>query len=582
MGALLVWLIGMASDRLMKWVAVLVALATGVLTLKLLFASSILQTSPDEAVQGYFWIPGAAIEIGFNLSGIGIWVAVVAGCVGAMAVIFSLKYMEPEEAHYPPTRYYFFTVLFIGSMIGLALTNNFVILYLFWEMIGFCSYILIAYYYRDPKAVRSGTKAFIVTRLGDVGLLAGIVVLWQATGTTNIFETIDLAQRGQIPLLALGLAGAGFILGAVGKSAQFPLHVWLPDAMEAPTTISALIHAATLVNAGVYLLALTYPMFLGLMWWGPLVLWIGAVTALLAGLLALLENDIKRVLAYSTVSQLGFMTAAVGVGGVFASQFHLVNHALFKALLFLCAGAIVHAIGTRDLRRMGGLGLKMPLTQLCCAIGVLALAGIPVLNGFWSKDLVLESIVMAGDYAAVPLIMLIAAALFTAAYSLRMYWMAFSGPQVYEGEAHDAPWQMSLPLLVLAAGAALFWLAIGYYSDYASINMQVYLLHGLTLHELLHETFTSPLLIVTGLVVLVWIILGVSWARSGKVLSAEGRWADALVETKFGFDAFYKTGVRMVTDFCQGLRTMQTGDLNYNAAAAALGLLIILLLLVSR
>jgi len=206
-----------------------------------------------------------------------------------MAVIFSLKYMEPEEEHYPPTRYYFFTVLFIGSMIGLALTDNLLILYLFWEMIGFCSYILIAYYYRDPKAVRAGTKAFIVTRLGDVGLLAGIIVLWQATGTTNVFEIIDLAQSGDIPLFLLGLAGAGFILGAVGKSAQFPLHVWLPDAMEAPTTISALIHAACLVNAGVYLLALTYPMFLALAWWGPMVLWIGAITALLAGILALIE-----------------------------------------------------------------------------------------------------------------------------------------------------------------------------------------------------------------------------------------------------------------------------------------------------
>jgi len=568
-----VLVVGMTSERLMKWVAALVSLAAGAFTLKLLFSI------PAQPPEGYFWIPGIAVQIGFNLTGLGVWVAVVAGCVGALAVIFSLKYMEPEEEHYPPTRYYFFTVLFIGSMIGLALTDNLLMLYLFWEMIGFCSYILIAYYYKDPKAVRAGTKAFIVTRLGDVGLLAAIIVLWQATSTTNIFEILDLAQRGDIPLYLLGLAGGGFILGAVGKSAQFPLHVWLPDAMEAPTTISALIHAACLVNAGVYLLALTYPMFLMLTWWGSLVLWIGAITALLAGILALIEYDIKRVLAYSTISQLGFMVAAVGVGGIFASQFHLLNHAVFKALLFLCAGAIVHAIGTRDLRQMGGLGAKMPLTQFCCAVGVLALAGIPVLNGFWSKDLILESVVMAGDLAAIPLIILIIAAVFTAAYSLRMYWMAFAGPRPYEQEAHDGPWQMSVPLIVLALAAMLMWLAVGFYSEQAAAGVVFHPLSALTLPELLHETVTSPLLIVSGVIVLLWVVLAVSWSKSGKVLSAEGAWADALTETKFGFDAFYGAGVRMITKFCQGLREWQTGDINYNAAAAAVGLLILLLLL---
>lgn len=575
-GALLVWLAGMASTRLMKWVAALVALATGALTLRLLFA---LPVQPDE---GFFWIPNAAVKIGLSLTGLSVWVAVVAGCVGALAVIFSLKYMEPEEKHYPPTRYYFFTILFIGSMIGLALADNLIILYLFWEMIGFCSYILIAYFFMDPKAVRSGTKAFVVTRFGDVGFLFGIVVLWKATGSTNIPEIMALATSGQIPMLMLGMAGAGFIAAAVGKSAQFPLHVWLPDAMEAPTTISALIHAATLVNAGVYLLALTYPIFMEVIWWAPLVLWIGAVTALLAGLLALMEFDIKRVLAYSTVSQLGFMVAAVGAGGIFASQFHLVNHAVFKALLFLCAGAIVHAVGTRDLREMGGLGAKMPLTQLCCAVGVMALAGIPVLNGFWSKDLVIESLLMAGEWAAVPMVILIVSAAITAIYSLRLYWMAFSGPKPYEGKAHDGPWQMSAPLVILAMAAMLMWLAVGFYSDQAAAGVEYHHMPPLTLHELTHHTFTSPLMAVSGLVVLIWIILGVAWSRSGKVLSVEGAGVKALCESKFGFDPFFQTAVRMIGNFCQALRTLQTGDLNYNVASAAVGLLIILLLLAAR
>ena len=573
-GAILVWLVGMASDRLMKWVAVLVSLATGALTLKLLFSL------PAARGQDVSWILKPGVAIGLNLTGLGVWVAVVAGVIGALAVIYSLKYMEPEEAVYPPTRYYFFTVLFIGSMIGLALTNNLVILYVFWEMIGFCSYILIAYYYKDPKAVASGTKAFVVTRFGDVGLLAGIIVLWNATGTTNIFQIMDQAQAGAIPAIALTLAGVGFIMAAVGKSAQFPLHVWLPDAMEAPTTISALIHAATLVNAGVYLLALTSPIFAVLGWWLIAVVWIGALTALLAGILALLENDIKRVLAYSTVSQLGFMTAAVGAGGIYASQFHLVNHAIFKALLFLCAGAIVHAIGTRDLREMGGLGRKMPLTRACTLIGVLALSGIPILNGFWSKDLVLESLMQAGTYAYFPLWILMAAALLTAIYSVRMYVLAFEGPRAYEKEAHDGPWQMSGPLVVLAIGALVFWLAVGFYSAQLIAGVLHHELHVLSLAELSHEVTASSLLQVLTLVVVVLFFgLWIAWSRTGKVISGEGAWARTLVDSKFGFDAFYQTAVKMIAGFCQQFRKLQTGDLNYNAAGVALGLLILLLLL---
>lgn len=576
-GALLVWLTGMASERLMKWVATLIAIATGVLSLQLLFSL------PAGSSEGYLWIPNAAVEIGFNLTGMGVWVAVVAGCVGCMAVIFSLKYMEHDEHEYAPTRYYFFTILFIGGMVGLALTNNLLMLYLFWEVIGFCSYILIAYYYHDPKAVRSGTKAFVVTRLGDVGLLWGIVVLWQATGTTNIFEILQMADMGNIPTYTLGLAGAGFILAAVAKSAQFPLHVWLPDAMEAPTTISALIHAACLVNAGVYLLALTYPMFVVLAWWAPTVLWIGCLTALFAGILALIETDIKRVLAYSTVSQLGFMVAAVGAGGLFAAQFHLVNHAIFKALLFLCAGAIVHTLGTRDLRQMGGLFKKMPITGTCCAIGVMALAGIPVLNGFWSKDLILGALQSVSNVHPAPFIILVIAALLTAAYSLRMYWMAFLGPKLYENEAHDGPALMSLPLAALAVTSCLVWLATSFYSQQLVAGVEFHEMHTLTLEKLVEHTIHSPLaMVVTGLVLAIWLIFGITWAKTGKVLQIEGPAATALSETKFGFDLFYQTGVNMMKRFCQALRQLQTGDINYNAASAALGLLILLLLLVSN
>lgn len=564
----------MVAERLMKAVAVIVAVATAVLTVDLLLAL------PASADAQYTWIALVPVTVGLNLSGLAVWVAVIAGVIGALTVIYSLNYMEPEESEYPPTRYYFFTVLFIGSMIGLALTSNLIVLYVFWEMIGFCSYILIAYYYHDPKAVRSGMKAFVVTRFGDIGLLVGILVLWNAAGTTNVFELIHLAQAGGIPSLALSIAGGGFILAAAGKSAQFPLHVWLPDAMEAPTTISALIHAACLVNAGVFVLALTYPMFAGLGWWLAIIVWMGAITALVAGILALIEWDIKRVLAYSTVSQLGFMAAAIGAGGLFASQFHLVNHAIFKALLFLCAGAIVHAVGTRDLREMGGLSSSMPLTNITTLIGVLALSGIPIFNGFWSKDLILESFTDAGAYAYMPMWILIVAAVITAAYSLRMYFLAFSGSGDYDDEPHDGPVAMSAPLVILAAGAVLFWLAVGFYSQNVVSGAEAYDLHTIQLGELVQHVTANGLLVgVTGVIIVVFFGLWIQWARTGQAIMMEGPVAQWLIDTKCFFDAFYRTAVDMIAGFCHGLRRLQTGDLNYNVAGIVFGLIVLLILL---
>lgn len=567
----------MTSDRIMKALSVLVAVASGVLTVALLLAL------PAENAEQFLWIPQSGIVIGFNLSGLGAWVAVIAGVIGALAVIFSLRYMEPEENEYPPTRYYTLTILFIGSMIGLALTNNLIVLYIFWEMIGLCSYLLIAYYYHDPKAVRSGTKAFVVTRFGDIGLLVGIVVLWQAAGTANVFELIALAKAGSIPMLELMVAGGGFILAAVGKSAQFPLHVWLPDAMEAPTTISALIHAACLVNAGVYLLALTYPMFSMISWWLPVVIWVGAITALLAGILAYLEWDLKRVLAYSTVSQLGFMVAAVGAGGLYASQFHLVNHAIFKALLFLCAGAIIHAVHTRDMREMGGLDKQMPVTQFTTLIGVLALAGIPVMNGFWSKHLIIEAHMHAETYAYVPMWILMVAELLTALYALRMYFMVFKGEGVYEKEPHDAPASMTGVLVALSLTAMVFWTAVSFYSERLLTGVTIHPLEAVHLNEMIGATRTSPMaLILTGVIVVLFFGLWAAWSKRGEAPSTESTLSRALVDSKFGFDTFYAAAVRMIGVFCQQLRRLQTGDLNYNVASIAFGLILLLLLLVSN
>ncbi|MFW6155898.1 MAG: NADH-quinone oxidoreductase subunit L, partial [Armatimonadota bacterium] len=398
----------------MKWYSVAVGFATAGLTISLIGAGG------GAEISALYWIPGLDATFGVQLTGIGVYVAAVAGCIGALTVLYSIRYMEDLEEQYPPSRYYFLTLLFIGSMIALALADSFLVLYVFWELIGFCSFALIAYEYRRAKAREAGAKAFIVTRFGDIGLLIGIVVLWSAMrglGAEDPFSikaTISAAIAGQIPVHLLAIAGGGFIAGAVGKSAQFPLHVWLPDAMEAPTTISALIHAATLVNAGVYLCARALPMFEQIGWWLPTLVWIGAISALLTALLALVEKDLKRVLAFSTISQLGYMMAAVGAASVFASQFHLLNHAMFKALLFLCAGSVIHAAHTRNMYEMGGLKRSMPMTRITFLIGTLALAGVPLLNGFWSKDTIFEALQASGQIG--PLVILIITALLTAAY----------------------------------------------------------------------------------------------------------------------------------------------------------------------
>jgi NADH-quinone oxidoreductase subunit L len=307
--------------------------------------------------------------------------ALIATWIGFLVLVYSLGYMKGEENL---ARYYALVLLFIGGMVGMALADNFLALFFFWEVMGVCSYQLIAFFYKDPKAAAAGAKAFLTTKIGDIGLLAAIIILAVNTGSFSFSVVFGGAAGMALPVL--GLVAFGFILGAVGKSAQFPLHVWLPDAMEAPTTISALIHAATMVNAGVYLLARVSPLLALVPWSLTLVQWIGAITALLGALLAAFNNDLKRILAYSTVSQLGYMVLAVGVGAAFASQFHLFSHAIFKGLLFLCAGAVIHAIGTRDIRQMGGLYKHMPAVAITFLIGAMALLGLPFLNGFFSSS----------------------------------------------------------------------------------------------------------------------------------------------------------------------------------------------------
>ncbi len=328
--------------------------------------------------------------------------------VATFIAMFSSGYMRGDKGY---ARFFAVMGLFVFCMCGLVLANNFLLLVAFWEGVGLCSYLLVGYYYEKPSASAAARKAFLVTRLGDVGFLLGIFMLWKMGGWhTDLNLLFDYLKthrpdEGEITLACLLL-----FCGAVGKSAQFPLYVWLPDAMEGPTPVSALIHAATMVTAGVYLLARCAPLFAMSPTAQITVAWIGGITALLAAFIALAQTDLKRILAYSTVSQLGFMFLALGTCGtidpvfaVGAAMFHLFTHAFFKALLFLSAGSVMHAMGgVIDVRQFGGLRRIMPVTHLTFLCGAAALAGFPLLSGFWSKDLILESLTEASESKTSP------------------------------------------------------------------------------------------------------------------------------------------------------------------------------------
>lgn len=385
--------------------------------------------------------------------------------VALLVQVYSLGYLSDE----PPValgRYYLYQSLFAFSMIGLVVAPNLLQLFICWELVGLCSYLLIGFWFRKPSAARAAVKAFWTTKAGDVGLLLGIVLLWRHTGTFDFAQLKMLADGGLIGLDGLAVMTFCLYLGAAGKSAQLPLHVWLPDAMEGPTPVSALIHAATMVTAGVYLLTRTAFLFALTPDVLLVVAWIGALTAVLAAIMACAQDDIKRVLAYSTVSQLGYMMTAIGAGVASAGFFHLLTHGVFKALLFLGAGAVIHAVGTNDITKMGGLIRTMPQTAVVFIVGTLSLAGVPLFAGFLSKEEILGAVWSAGLTG--PFALLIGGAFLTAFYMMRVVALTFLAPAHHAGHAdhghghghpHDGPLSMSGPLWILAGLS----MAIGVY-----------------------------------------------------------------------------------------------------------------------
>ncbi|MFH2050574.1 MAG: NADH-quinone oxidoreductase subunit L [bacterium] len=414
--------------------------------------------TPYEAFYPFINFPGLNLEIGILIDALTAVMLVVVTTVGACVEIYSVGYMHGDPRF---SRFFAYLSLFLFSMLGLVLANNFFMIFIFWELVGLTSYLLIGFWFEKKSAADACKKAFITTRIGDLGFLVGLFLIAFYCGTFNYGDVFDKIAGGAMPIGILTATAIFVFCGAVGKSAQFPLHVWLPDAMEGPTPVSALIHAATMVAAGVYLVARSMSLFVGSADAALVVAIIGLVTSFLAASMALTQNDIKRVLAYSTVSQLGYMIMALGLYGYdtaqhhhsvgyYAGTFHLMTHAFFKGLLFLGAGSVIHGVHTNDIQQMGGLYPKMKTTATTFMIASLSIAGIFPLAGFWSKD----EIVAATLHHPVFFVLTLLIAFMTAFYMWRLCFLTFFGQprdQHRFDHAHESPKVMTGPLVFLAA-----------------------------------------------------------------------------------------------------------------------------------
>ncbi|MEN6371043.1 MAG: NADH-quinone oxidoreductase subunit L [Armatimonadota bacterium] len=403
----------------------------------------------------YTWVASGSLkaDAAILIDPLSVFMMLIVTGIGFFIHIYSTGYMGDDEGY---SRYFTYMNLFVFSMLILVMADNFLFLFAGWELVGICSYLLISFWYRKPEAVAAGKKAFITTRVGDLGFMLGVALVFITFGTLSyggVFSAVPTAAKGAVAAIA-----ALLLIGAVGKSAQLPLYVWLPDAMEGPTPVSALIHAATMVTAGVYLIARASPLYIQ----APSVLFVVAIvgvsTAFFAATIALVLNDIKRVLAYSTISQIGYMFLGVGVGAFGTGLFHLMTHAFFKALLFLGAGSVMHALsGETDLRKMGGLKAKMPITYWTFLVAALAISGVVPFSGFFSKDAILAAALISplGNGALYGLAL--ATSLMTAFYVFRLFFKAFHGsPRMDEDRftnMHESPPSMTIAMIVFAIGA---------------------------------------------------------------------------------------------------------------------------------
>ncbi len=475
-------LLGKQLGRLSAWIAIGASLLSTILTFGIFFGMVTANVHNYTCSLGsWISINGQTLSLGILVDNLTLMMLSVVTVVGTLIQIYSVGYMSTDIRF---TRYFAYISLFMASMLALVLVDDLLMLYIFWEGVGLCSCLLIAFWHEKPAAAAAGVKAFITTRIGDTGLLIGILILL-ASGHSLRFTDLGAVQGSEVLMTVAALL---IFLGAMGKSAQFPLHVWLPDAMEGPTAISALIHAATMVAAGVYLVARSYVFFID----HPLALHtiavIGAISAVMAASIACTANDIKRILAYSTISQLGLMMLALGVGGYVAGTFHLMTHAFFKALLFLGAGSVIHAVHTQDIHQMGGLLHRMKVTGITFIIGALALAGVGPLSGFWSKDEIFIALWQSGH----PVLFAVAVltSFLTAFYMARVIFVAFLGISRRQQQIHESPLVMTIPLIILA----FFAVFLGFLGAPWCINGAFQHFISPAMHEVIHMNWGMVIL----------------------------------------------------------------------------------------
>ena len=473
---------GKRLPRQGDWVSIGAILITLILSLSLLM-NMLMNWDSDfshEAVISWIDLGAFKINLGFFVDNITVVMLVVVSLISSMTHIFSLEYMKGDIRY---NRYYAYLGLFTFSMNGIVLANNVMSLYIFWELVGVSSYLLIGHWFEKHSAADASKKAFLTNRVGDIGFFIGIMIMFTAIGSFNFQDLFKGVSEGLVTGSLLTFAGLGLFMGAVGKSSQFPLHIWLPDAMEGPTPVSALMHAATMVAAGVYLTVRLFPLF------SPealtIIAYVGGFTALFAATIAITQNDIKKVLAYSTVSQLGYMILAVGVGNYIAAFFHLLTHAMFKACLFYGSGSVIHSMhhslhelkdhdtDPQDMRNMGGFKSKMPLTHWTMLIATLAISGVPLFSGFLSKDAILAgTLAFAQQYPQHFLLPIFGfgAAAITAFYMFRLIFMTFYGKpkmkKVING-IHESPRLMTFPLVLLAGLSFFIFYTLPYFNPFS-------------------------------------------------------------------------------------------------------------------
>ncbi len=587
----------------------------GALVVSVLLFVTQLDHAEPETVSLWTWAVSGdfSLDIVLRVDALTLVMLLVVTSVSFMVHVYSIGYMDHDPGFW---RFFTYLPLFVFAMIMLVMANNLLVLFVFWEAVGLCSYLLIGFWFERQSASAAAVKAFLTNRIGDVGFLIGLLLIWHVFGTLNYDEifslapVIETARPGMLTLICLML-----FVGAMGKSAQFPLHVWLPDAMEGPTPVSALIHAATMVTAGVYMVARFNPLYVLSSTAMTVVALVGAFTALFAATIGLAQNDIKRVLAYSTVSQLGLMFMALGVGAFTAAIFHLATHAFFKGLLFLGSGSVIHGTNEeQDMQRLGGLFGKMPVTGATYIIGGLALSGIIPLAGFWSKDELLGATLLSGDLGYLLFVLGALASLLTAVYTFRMIFLTFFGTTRMDSErfshVHESPRVMTVPLIVLAVGA------VG--AGFVGVPPE----HGL-IHNYLHDMFLAAefaglvhvpstvfvlaLMAVSTVIALLGILIayGIYMRRSPAPESIAGLAPPihALLVNKYYLDDFYNAvlagGTRgvgwllawfdlnivdgvvnlvglVVRGVGGGLRRMQTGRLENYAFSVALGTALVL------